>query len=222
MRLPFADNENPDSWASRMRQKRFGQFLALLPPLDTVRILDVGGTEAFWSRNWSERSRHLEVTLLNLEPERTSGTLPIRAITGDARDLSRFGEREFDFCFSNSVIEHVGELADQKKVADEIRRVCRGYFVQTPYRYFPLEPHFQVLGWAQLPLGLRTKLHQRWNLGWMPAEPDYRKARMEVEQIRLLSIREYRLLFADAEIRYEKVGPLVKSLIAVRRADGDG
>ena len=218
MKLPFADNGNPNSWASRMRQARVAQFLNVLPTNSGItRILDVGGTEHFWTGIWSERCKHLRITLLNIEPATVSGVLPIEAVTGDARDLSAFAAQEFDFCFSNSVIEHVGSLADQKKMADEIRRVCGGYFIQTPYRYFPLEPHFQVPLWAQLPLGVRTALHQRWNLGWMPAEPDYMTARLEVEQIRLLSIREYRLLFADAEIRYEKVGPLIKSLIAVKR-----
>ena len=202
-----------------MRRSRLAQFLRLLPEgYNRARILDVGGTELSWAYIWNERCERLSITLLNLIEERTSGRLPLRSLVGDARDLSRFAANEFDFCYSNSVIEHVGTLSDQRMMADEIRRVARGYFIQTPYRYFPLEAHFHVPGWAQLPVGLRTALHRKLDLGWMPAEPDYLKARMEVEQIRLLSIRELQLLFRDAEIRCEKIGPFVKSLIAIRAA----
>jgi hypothetical protein len=217
MRFPFADNVDPNSWASRMRRRRLAQFMDLLPQGEgSTHILDVGGTEKFWLSVWNEQCEKLSVTLLNLTAGPISGDLPVRSLAGDARDLSQFGMLEFDLCFSNSVIEHVGTLADQRRMADEIRRVAKGYFVQTPYRYFPLEPHFHVPGWAQLPIWCRTVLHQRMNLGWFSAEPDYMKARMDVEQIRLLSMHEFRLLFADAEIRAEKVGPLIKSMIAVR------
>ena len=103
-------------------------------------------------------------------------------------------------------------------MAREIRRVVKAYFVQTSYRYFVLEPHFHFPVWPMLPVWLRTVLHQRFTLGYMVAEKDRLKARMDVEQIRLLSIREFRCLFPDGKIRREKVGPLVKSLIAVREA----
>ncbi len=220
MRLPCADTSLSNSWASRMRRDRLQQFIALLPhAAGRVRVLDVGGTEGFWASLWNPECDRLSITLLNLEGAQPSGRLPIKALVGDARNLSRFETREFDACFSNSVIEHVGTLADQQKMANEIRRVAKGYFVQTPYRYFPVEPHFHVPGWAQLPMWCRTALHQRLNLGWMPAEPDYLRARMDVEQIRLLSIREFRLLFRDGEIWMEKIGPLVKSMIAVRRCE---
>ena len=96
--------------------------------------------------------------------------------------------------------------------------MAEGYFIQTPYRYFVLEPHFHFPIWQVLPLWLRTALHRRFNLGYVEAERDYLAARIEIEQIRLLSCREYHELFPDANIRREKIGPLVKSLIAVRKA----
>jgi hypothetical protein len=202
-----------------MRRARVAQFLELLPnEAESAHILDVGGTEKFWRSVWNEQCRRLSITLLNLTATPVSGDLPIRSLAGDARDLSQFQNLAFDLCFSNSVIEHVGTLADQRRMAAEIRRVANGYFVQTPYRYFPIEPHFHVPGWAQLPVWCRTVLHQRLDLGWFTAEPDYMEARIDVEQIRLLSRREFRNLFEDAEIRFEKIGPLIKSMIAVRLA----
>lgn len=201
-----------------MRRGRLEQFLAIVPEdVRCVRILDVGGTEEAWLPLWNERCERLAITLLNLTPAEKPKKLPMRSVAADARDLSNFETGEFDFCFSNSVIEHMGTFADQQKMANEIRRVAKGYFIQTPHRYFPLEPHFHVPGWAQLPLWCRVELHRRMNLGWMRAEPDYQKARMEVEQIRLLSMGEFRLLFSDGEIRMEKIGPFIKSMMAVRR-----
>ncbi len=219
MRLSFGDNADPNSMASRMRRARVAQFLALIPNAAVgVSVLDVGGNEAFWAKIWSEQFTGVFVTLLNLTQETISGKLPIISLAGDARDLSRFKDKEFDFCFSNSVIEHVGTLADQNRMACEIRRVAKGYFIQTPYRYFVLEPHFHFPIWPVLPLWLRTALHRRFNLGYVVAERDYLAARIEIEQIRLLSCREYHELFPDGNIRREKIGPLVKSLIAVRKA----
>jgi Methyltransferase domain len=217
MKLPFSDNSRPDSWSSKLRRKRVAQFLALIPESkNIVRILDVGGSEEAWENIWDARLNRASITLLNLEDKRVSGRFPMTALVGDVRDLSRFREREFDLCFSNSLIEHLGTWAEQRRAAAEMRRVAKGYFVQTPYRYFPLEPHFQAPFWAQLPVAIRTALHQRFDLGWMQAQTDYAIARREVEQIRLLTLREMRSLFPDAGLHKERVGPLVKSLIAVR------
>jgi hypothetical protein len=223
MKLPFSDNLQPDSWSSKLRRRRIAQFLNTVPEgQEHIRILDLGGSEEAWRNIWDMRLECASITLLNSEEKCVSGRFPMTALVGDARDLSQFGTQEFDLCFSNSLIEHLGTFADQRSAANEIRRVAKGYFVQTPHRYFVLEPHFQVPYWAQLPIGLRIALHQRFDLGWMQAQPDYRIARMEVEQIRLLTQREMQELFPDGEIRKEKIGPLVKSLIAVKHVDSSG
>jgi len=137
-------------------------------------------------------------------------------VMGDVRDLSQFADRQFDLCFSNSLIEHLGSFSEQQQCAAEIRRVAKGYFVQTPYRYFPLEPHFQVPFWVQLPLRLRVAMHRRFDLGWMQKQPDPQMALAEVEQMQLLTVREMRQLFPDGDVKKEKVGGFVKSLIAVK------
>jgi len=53
-----------------------------------------------------------------------------------------YSDNEFDICFSNSVIELVGSFEDQRKFANEIRRVGRKLWVQTPARSFFFEPHY--------------------------------------------------------------------------------
>lgn len=219
--MGIADVAQPDSWASRMRRERVRLFLELLPPDRSISILDVGGTEQFWLNALHALDggyNRLSITLLNRasQPITDKGRI-VRSMVGDARDLSRFSDAEFDFCLSNSVIEHVDTIDDQRRMAREIARVGSGYFVQTPNRRFILEPHFHMFGWAQMPVWYRTFLHRRIDLGWMKAEPNYLQARIDVEQIRLLSVREFRLMFPDGEVHFEKIGPLTKSLIAIRR-----
>lgn len=55
--------------------------------------------------------------------------------------MKQFQDNEFDAVFSNSVIEHVGDYEAQRQMANEIMRVGKRYFVQTPNFYFPIEPH---------------------------------------------------------------------------------
>lgn len=192
-------------------------FVRLLEPFpEPVRVLDVGGTVRFWRTHTPDIPKRLELTLLNLYAKDVSELEGARALSGDARRMSQFQDRSFDVCFSNSVIEHVGSLADQRAMASEVRRVATSYFVQTPNRYFPIEPHFLFPCWQFLPVAVRASMHRRFRLGWMPPQPDPRLARAEVEQIRLLDLGEYRGLFPDSEIHRERFGPFTKSLIAIR------
>ena len=214
----LADNRNPDSLASRLRRRRLRWFVELLDDFsEPVRILDVGGTAGFWLANAPSLPKSCHFTLLNLTPVPLDGLPDAVAVTGDARNMKEFADRQFDICFSNSVIEHVGGWKDQQAMALEVRRVASAYFVQTPNRYFPIEPHFVFPFWQFLPVALRVALHRRLNLGWMPRQPDYFAARAEVLQIRLLTGAEMRQLFPDGVVVPEKLGFLTKSFMAIRR-----
>ncbi|HEY3838129.1 MAG TPA: class I SAM-dependent methyltransferase [Bryobacteraceae bacterium] len=216
----LVDTRNESSLASKMRRSRMSHLFEIIESSaesKPLRVLDVGGTEGYWRTVWNEACDGLEITLLNVEAEPVTGALPTVAVAGDARQMSQFKDRQFHLCFSNSVIEHVGTIGDQKRMADEIRRVAKACFVQTPYRYFPIEPHYLFPGWAGLPVWVRTALHRRIDLGWVKAEPDYVKARQDVESCRLLSLKEFRMLFPDSQIVLERIGPFIKSMIAVRK-----
>lgn len=223
----FADNRDPRSWASRFRRRRMALLDRLLRAFpDRVRVLDVGGTEEFWRDHAPALSRRVAVTVLNQEaieraPASSPATTEIGFVVGDARDLSRWPARAFDVCFSNSLLEHVGSFDDQRTAASEMRRVARGYMVQTPNRRFPIEPHFLVPGWQFLPLAWRARLHQSFTLGWMPRQADPLLARNEVAQVRLLDGAQMTALFPEATMVRESLGPLVKSWIAVYHPDVD-
>ena len=212
----LADNGDANSLASRYRANRFRLFREMLRDVrGQVRILDAGGTAGMWQAHCAELPEQVHITLLNREFQERPHVPYISYVEGDVREMGMFSDREFDVCFSNSLIEHVEER-DRVSVANEIRRVAKGYFVQTPNRYFPMEPHFLVPGWQFLPVGLRASLLQKGDLGWMKRERDHSRAREMVESIRLLNELELRNLFADGRVYRERFCGLTKSFVVWR------
>lgn len=63
------------------------------------------------------------------------------------------------------MIEHLGSFECQQAFADEIRRVAPRYYVQTPYKWFVVEPHFLCLFIHWLPKPTYRRL-LRWNGFW--------------------------------------------------------
>jgi len=153
-------------------------------------LLDVGGSAGIdgeFLRLYSQFSKvviaDLESSFHGLEGHRVS------KILADGRQLP-FADKSFDWVFSNAVIEHVGDWADQEHFAREIRRVAScGYFVTTPNRYFPLEPHTLLPCYQFLPVSVQRRV-ARYSPGYV----------REYEQINLLSAPQMRLLFPEAEV----------------------
>jgi len=158
----------------------------------------------------------LQVTMVNLHPQET--TLPnVRAVTGSALDLSGFDRSDYDVIFSNSVIEHLGSLDNQRRMASEVLRMGLRYFVQTPNRYFPVEPHFLLPLFQFLPRAGRIWLASHWRYGSYCRPGNVAAATEVVDEIRLLSAAEMAALFPGARLHLERFGPLVKSVTAVGR-----
>ena len=209
----IADNHETDSYATQMRRRRFQHFLSLLNTVpQPLTILDVGGTQGFWERMGFIDEPGITVTILNLEPQPVRHD-HFRSVVGDATDLSAFADASFDVVFSNSVIEHVGDLSRQRRMAQEVRRVGRRYFLQTPNYYFPIEPHFLFPGYQWLPLATRAWLLHHFDLGWYKRLPTREAARQEAAAVTLLKKGELLALFPGAELYCEKVMGLTKSFV---------
>ena len=129
--------------------------------------------------------------------------------------MKQFRDDEFDVAFSNSVIEHVGEFDQQRQMAAEVMRVGKKYFLQTPNRFFPVEPHFLFPLFQFLPLAARVFLVRRFDLGFYAqgGVPNEQEAIEIVSSIRLLTQRELEQLFPGGTIYKEKVFGLTKSFI---------
>jgi len=211
----LADSDNPRSFANRLRSRRFRRFEELIAPLPRpLRILDVGGTNEFWeSRGWAGRSE-FQIATLNITAEERRHK-NIEPLAGDATDLSRFADRSFDVVFSNSVIEHLFTFEKQRRMAAEVQRVGKAYWIQTPNFWFPVEPHFHIPGWQWMPVAVRVALIRRWRCGWRGPFNDPLQARQAVQEIRLLKRDELKSIFPEATIVAERFSGLVKSWTAV-------
>src|SRR2546425_717831 len=134
-------------------------------------ILDIGGTALIWSYA-PFRPRLVIANLYRpVEPiDREavkSGTA--HWVVADGRYLP-FRSMAFEIAFSNSVIEHLGTKANQELFAAEVQRVGRGYNVQTPNRWFPVEPHLLTPFFHFLPAQLKRAL-LRWTVWGLVTRP---------------------------------------------------
>lgn len=192
-----------DPLSAWSRRRRHELFRRLMEPGEGERVLDIGcgppgsGLSAF--------EHELPITGVDAvnRPGYERGSRSF--VCADARALP-FEDGSFAIAYSNSVIEHLAP-ADRPRFADEVRRVAGRYFVQTPNRWFPVEPHVLLPFFQFLPEPQRRRL---WGLG---------VSRDEFSDIRLLDAAELRELFPDAVIVREHFGGLTKSLIAAGPVD---
>lgn len=193
------------------RKKRMALMVELLNLQDHDKVIDVGG----YPGNWEFINVSPEVLMINVEDEHWERGR-FKKVRGDGRRLDQ-ADLSFDVSYSNSVIEHVGTKDDQASFAKELRRVGRRYYIQTPYKHFPLEVHLLAPFVQYLPPKLAKRL-LRWITphGWI-TRADQKWINDFVDQTRLLTKREMREFFPDAEHYEEKFLGLTKSLIAVRR-----
>ncbi|MFE4588601.1 class I SAM-dependent methyltransferase [Streptomyces laurentii] len=211
LRSRFVDA--PDSLGERFRAARWERFRACFPGIGGMRVVDLGGTAENWLRS-PLRPRH--VHLVNLEPH--PDLLPewMSAENADVTDPdvpAKLGE--FDLVVSNSTIEHVGGPSQRRRFVTAVDQLAPLHWVQTPYRYFPVEPHFLAPGFQFLPLAARAKLVRHWPLTHSrPGTPE--EGMDAVIGIDLLTRAEMRYLFPRSVILAERVAGLTKSLTAVR------
>jgi SAM-dependent methyltransferase len=179
--------------AANARRNRHERFFATTGVRPDMRIVDVGcgalGLRAM--------EPDLDITGVDLAPR---PEYPGPFVQADATERLPFADGAFDLAYSSSVIEHVAP--DRRAAfAAEVRRVARGWFVQTPARSFPIEPHALLPFAHWLPVGPRRFY---WRLGAAGAW----------EEIHLLGRREIEVLFGPAAP--ERIGPLTKSWVCVR------
>jgi hypothetical protein len=164
-------------------------------------IADVGGDPSIWDLI----GRTNGVAIVNLWVPLDRGSLPF--IIGDGCSLP-FGDRSIDLAFSNSAIEHVGDFAHQSKFAQEMLRVGKKIYCQTPCRWFPIDPHLSAFFLHWLPRRWLTPTVLRYFTvnGWLSGRPyEY--------DVTWLSKSQLRRIFPECTIKTERFFGLPKSFI---------
>jgi hypothetical protein len=208
------DPRNTKSLNQNFRRKRFENFIEFMNSLNfngNIKILDIGGTQSYWENMIVPENLDVHITLLNLHDEKVSSE-KFSSLVGNATDLKEHNNNAFDIVFSNSCIEHLFSWENQKKMADEITRVGKFYYVQTPNLYFPLEPHWLFPFFQFLPKGIKIILTNYLTLGHYTKCNDFEKAKKRVNEVQLLSENDMKKLFPNGKIYREYFFGLVKSI----------
>jgi 2-polyprenyl-3-methyl-5-hydroxy-6-metoxy-1,4-benzoquinol methylase len=202
-------------FSDRSRARRWEDLRRHIDWDDVKRVLDLGGKPTFWT-DAAVLDRSLEVTCLNLRAEPTThqvGRATIEVVVGDAT-TPPVDPGAYDLVFSNSVIEHVGG-PDAIRAFAEVTRSGAHYFLQTPNRFFLVEPHFVLPFHYLLPRRLKAAIVMWWDRG--PRRRSYADALRRVDEIHLLTRRELELLFPEATIVLDRKWGQTKSFMVFGR-----
>lgn len=215
-------------YSLKYKKYRRDLFNKYLTPDERDRILDHGGSDGSWL-SFLVSFRNNELYVADIFPDildTAKNKYGFKTILLDESGKIPFEDGYFDIVFCNSVIEHVTvdkkdiynmesgdefrkkSLERQKLLADEIRRVSKKYFVQTPYKHFIIDSHTWFPSfYLYLPRKWQIKTIRLLNKYWVKkSSPD----------VNLLDVKDMQNFFPDAEIIREKSLGLTKSMIAVR------
>lgn len=222
----LADNRIPGSKANSFRNKRIKIFESFiidnygankLAADEKIRIIDIGGTYNYWLNSGFSMMDNVEITLVNLEPTFVAEEAKnIVFAIGDATNLENFEDHSFDIAYSNSCIEHVGKDREWKMMANEMERVADHLFLQTPNKYFPIEPHFLFPLFQFFPLPVKAFLIRHFQLGFWPKGKNWADSKKIADEIKLLRRSDLKRLFPNAKIQDEKYMCMTKSFMVYK------
>jgi len=200
--------------AKRARRQRWNQFAKYFPYLDKMTVLDLGGTLAFW---YTAPVLPRQLTIVNhvTDPLWKHDSPWLAVIVGDACDPPLPRLQGYDLVFSNSVIGHLGGHYRRDQFAEIVAYFGENHWIQTPYRYFPIDSFMACPGFMSMPIALRTQISLHWPIGTRRAQTKQEAVARNLE-VEFLSKTEMQYYFPDSTIVTERFAGLTKSLIAVR------
>jgi len=141
------------------RKRKYSIFLSKMKPKENTTILDVGFSDNEYSPNDNYLEKHYQwqnqITALGIDkPINFPKNYPqVRTIQYNGGEFP-FPDNSFDICYSNAVIEHVGDKEKQLLFLKELNRVGRKIFITTPNRGFPIEVHTRlpIFHWFPKPI----------------------------------------------------------------------
>ncbi|NLV20345.1 MAG: class I SAM-dependent methyltransferase [Bacteroidetes bacterium] len=213
-----------DKWA----WQRFNFFIENIKLNHGDTILDLGGGTGSYMDRFGSQLNNYNIIISDIDQNALrvaeSKGYKIMRIDGSNQKLP-FADKEIDCIFCNSVIEHVTIPKDklwsehsiseeffnisfeyQKHFASEIKRCSKKYYVQTPHKYYPVEAHTWFPFVSYFNRRTQVKMVNLLNKFWVKkTNPDWN----------LLTEKEMKLLFPDAEIIVNKKLGFKKEIIAI-------
>lgn len=133
-------------------------------PEPHTKILDAGFSDDEWSDSSNYLEKHYpypqQITALGISGDKNFGKrYPlVKSVVYDGVDFP-FADKEFDFGWSNAVIEHVAGGRDgQLHFLKELLRTCKDVCFTTPNKYFPIELHTRFPLIHMLPVKIYDRL----------------------------------------------------------------
>lgn len=207
--------------SSRSRQLKFDLFSSLMKPWPGCSILNLGAAPAHLGKTLMRaqsdrieqpeqdaRWRGFRVVGSNLNREdmqryrRDYQVCGFHAVIADGCQLP-FRDQSFDVVFSNAVLEHLTPER-QRRMAGEILRVGRSWFVTTPNFWFPVEMHHKLPLFQFLPRSWQERIRRRY--------------RTYDEPIHLLTGRKIARLLPGSRVLKTRVTFFPETLVAFRTA----
>lgn len=203
------------------RTRKLELFNKLMNPTKEMKILDIGSQinptnecdiqfiDYYpWKSNVSAinlSSEHI-ILIKQYYPE-------VDARVGDACALP-WEDKHFDIVYSNAVIEHLGIFEKQKKMATEIMRVGKSWFVTTPNRWYPFEFHMRLPFVTWLPRNGYLRFGQV--ISYNHVERKYMTG-IRRDGLRLITAKQLKHCFPSSQIIKQRVTFMAETLICVGR-----
>ena len=132
----------------------------------SVKIVDLGGTESYWNIIGDDflNKNKVKITLINLIDYKIKNKNIFSQINKDFFKCE-FKKYSFDLSFSNSVIEHIGDTKKQISFCNLHKNLAKFYYLQTPNKFFFIEPHFMFPFFNFLPRSVQLFILSNFNLG---------------------------------------------------------
>lgn len=208
----------------RVRKRRACIFRSYVPHQRPLKVIDIGGTVAFWKAWGITESDQIQVTLINnhhidVSSSGTESDLPfIINELSDANQIQVDRLKKFDLIFSNSFLEHLESRAQQAAMAEKIISSGVRYFIQIPNKRSIIDPHFPrpwVPFFACYPKPVQARLLTLGACGSGARSSTLEQARERIRYYNPLSVADMRRLFPDAVIRIERTVGIPLSVLVM-------
>ncbi|MGA9120208.1 MAG: methyltransferase [Bacteroidota bacterium] len=212
--------------SNHAREKRDRLFRRTMSPRESDRILDLGGFDGSHIAHILPYRSNITVADIDAKAlEIARNEFGFNTLLLKEDETIPVEDGYYDIVYCSSVIEHTtgpktsiyeyrsnrlfndAAFSHQMKFASEIKRVGKKYFVQTPYRYFPIESHTWLPNFFVFcPRTIQIAAIRFLNAWWpKEARPDWH----------LLTVGDMRTLFPEADIIRERWMGMTKSIMAV-------